>query len=245
MAVAWGLKTQAQHQAEAGTQTCYLSEFYAFAITSCFLFSFLHLHLAFQKQILPPASLPLAPPWKDSRWSYGPLITPDCPLMPPPALHTYLIITIEKQALVRILVTRAKNEKRKHLSDMEHNSSSGEGDPKTVLYVTLMFYLQNSLRHRHLFTSPRSEVISDFSSFNHLLPLCRFIIKIRNLFIKPVPELRASWKKVLGLMNPLGQQTSKPQWAAWKERQGLAWHGQHLPHRMGVGGSGEEGALAP
>lgn len=112
--------------------------------------------------------------------------------MPPPALHTYLIITIEKQALVRILVTRAKNEKRKHLSDMEHNSSSGEGDPKTVLYVTLMFYLQNSLRHRHLFTSPRSEVISDFSSYNHLLPLCRFIIKIRNLFIKPVPELRAS-----------------------------------------------------
>lgn len=75
---------------------------------------------------------------------------------------------------------------------MEHNSSSGEGDPKTVLYVTLMFYLQNSLRHRHLFTSPRSEVISDFSSFNHLIPLCRFIIKIRNLFIKPVPELRAS-----------------------------------------------------
>lgn len=75
---------------------------------------------------------------------------------------------------------------------MEHNSSLGEGDPKTVLYVTLMFYLQNSLRYRHLFTSPRSEVISDFSSFNHLLPLCRFIIKIRNLFIKPVTKLRAN-----------------------------------------------------
>lgn len=56
---------------------------------------------------------------------------------------------------------------------------------------------------RHLFTSPRSEVISDFSSFNHLLPLCGFIIKMRNLFIKLVPELRENCKEMLQLMKSL------------------------------------------
>ena len=122
MEVVWGLKTQAQHQAEAGTQTCYWLEFYAFAIMLYFLFSFLYLCLAFQKQILPLTFLHLAPPWKDSRWSSGPWISADCPLMLPPALHTYL-----KQALVRILVTRAKNEKRKHFQTWSTTAAWGRG----------------------------------------------------------------------------------------------------------------------
>ena len=74
-----------------------------------------------------PLPSPLLLPERTADGLLAPESLPKCPLMPPPALHTYLIITIEKQALVRILVTRAKNEKRKHLQTWSTTAARGRG----------------------------------------------------------------------------------------------------------------------
>lgn len=69
--------------------------------------------------------------------------------LPPPALscppHTYLIITIEKQALVRILVTKAKNEKRNHLQTSRTTTAQGRGrsDECPLCHVCVLFAEQS------------------------------------------------------------------------------------------------------
>lgn len=83
--------------------------------------------------------------------------------LPPPALHTYLVITIENQALVRILVPTAKNIQRKHPETRRTETAGGGGLGWTSL-MSGQCSICSSLGNRHLFTLPRSEVISDFSS---------------------------------------------------------------------------------
>lgn len=155
-------------------------------------------------------------------------------------LHTYLVIAIEKQALVRILVTGAKNANRKQ-RQISRTSLGGKSDKCPLCSVCVLFVEQFWRLPLVYFPNVRSDF--GFSSLNRLLAPCRFIIKIRNLFMKLVPELRENQGDALADERSVNRLQSM--WLAWKEEQALSRHGQGSPSSGGIWGDPGRGTELP
>lgn len=219
---------------ERSTRYLFVSYLFDIILHLLLFFSFC---LSFETQTLPSSSLPLL---LSERRADSVLVPPESgpiALLSPPHLpgrrHREAGTSQDPR-------NWSKECKQKTASDIK-NKFGGKSDKCPLCSVCVLFVERFWRQPLVYFPNIRSDF--GFSSLNRVLARCRFIIKIRNLFMKLVPELRENQGDALADECSVNRRQSML--LAWKEEQALFRHGQGSLPSEGIWGDPGRGTELP